>query len=122
MLTTPASLPVASALPSALPLEELIGEIAAGAALEIARALREHQNDGRSFRNAASAFGDWIARLFELRLVCAGQIDFYAVARARGARLLQERSHGEDLDARMLAVLIDAVLESLQQVVRSELN
>ena len=45
-----------------------------------------------------------------------------AVARARGARLLQERSHGEDLDARMLAVLIDAVLESLQQVVRSELN
>ena len=121
MLITPASLPAASPQPSALPLEELIGEIAAGAAVAIARALRD-QNDGLSPRNAASAFGDWIARLFELRLVCAGQIDFYAVARARGARLLQERSHGEDLDARMLATLLDAVLETLQQVVRSELN
>ena len=121
MLTIPTSLPVASPQPSTLPLEELIGEIAAGAALEIARALREHQNDGRSFRNAASAFGDRIARLFELRQVCAGQTDFYAVARARGARLLQER-YGRDINARTIAVLIDAVLEVLQQVVHAESN
>jgi hypothetical protein len=54
MLTTPASLPVASPLPSALPLDEFIGEIAAGAAVALARALR-YQNDGPSFRNASSS-------------------------------------------------------------------
>jgi len=56
-----------------------------------------------------------------VRLVYAGQIDFYAAARARGARLLQERD-GRDINARTIAVLIDAVLEILQQVVRLELN
>ena len=121
MLTAPASLPAASLQPSALALEEIIGEIAAGTALEIARALRAHQNDEPSFKNAASAFGDGIARLFELWQVCAGQIDFYAIARAGGARLLQER-HGGDLNARTIVVLIDGVLEALRQVVRAELN
>ena len=119
MLTIPTSLPVASPLPSALPLEEIIGEIAADAALEIARALREFQTDGLSFE-AKMRVGDLIARLFELRL-CAGWIDFYAVARARGARRLRER-HGEDLNAQTIAVLIGAVIEVLQQVVRAELN
>jgi hypothetical protein len=54
-------------------------------------------------------------------LVYAGQIDFYAAARARGTRLLQER-YGRDINARVIAVLIDAVIEVLQQVVRAELN
>jgi len=119
MLTTPVSLPVAFPLPPTPLLEQIIGETAAGAALAIARALC-HQNNGLSPRNAASAFGDWIARLFELRLV-AGQIDFYAVVRARGTRLLQER-HGKDLEARTIVALIDGVLEALQQIVRVELN
>ena len=65
--------------------------------------------------------GDLIARLFELWQVGAGQIDFYAAARARGARLLQER-YGKDIDARTIAVLIDAVLENLRQAIRPELN
>jgi len=121
MLTAPTPLPVASPPPSALPLDEVIGEIAASAALAVARAVREYQNDGRSSRNALSAFGDRIAQLFELWQVGAGQIDVYAVARARGAHLLQER-YGKDINARTIAVLIDAVLEILQQVVRSELN
>ena len=63
--------------------------------------------------------GDRIARLFELRLVCAGPID--AVARTRGARLLQQR-YGKDINARTIAVLADAVIEVLQHVVRAELN
>ena len=46
---------------------------------------------------------------------------FLQQAGAAGARLLRER-YGEDLDARTIAVLIDAVIEVLQQVVRSELN
>jgi hypothetical protein len=114
MLTTPASPLIAPAQ-----LEQVIGEIAAGAAMAIAQALR-YQNDGPSFRNAASAFGDWIAQLFELRL-CAGQIDFYAVVRARGAHLLQER-YGRDINARTITVLIDAVIEVLQHVARAESN
>ena len=119
MLTTPASLPAASPRPSALALEQVIGEIAAGAALAIARALREFQTHGLSFE-AKMRVGDLIARLFELRF-CAGQIDFYAVARARGARLLQER-YGRDVNARTIAALLDAVLEVLQHVVRLESN
>jgi hypothetical protein len=120
MLTTPASLPIASPQPSAPALEQVMGEVTAAAAVALARALREYQNDGLSSRNASSAFGDLIARLFELRL-CAGQLDFFAVVRARGARLLRER-HGEDLNARTIAVLIDGALEALQQIVRAELN
>jgi len=120
VLTAPATLPVASALPSTLPLEEGIGETAAAAALAIAQALHEFQTDGLSSRTRAHG-GDLIARLFELRLVYAGQIDFYAVARARGTRLLQER-YGRDINARTIAVLIDGVLEILQKVVRAELN
>ena len=54
-------------------------------------------------------------------MVYAGQIDFYAVARARGTRLLQKR-YGRDINARTIVVLIDAVIEVLQQVVRLELN
>ena len=119
MLTTPVSLPAASPLPSALPLEEVIGEIVAAAAAALARALREFQTDGLSFETKMRV-GDLIARLFELRL-CAGQIDFYAVARVRGIRLLQKR-YGEDLNARMIAALIDAVLEILQQILHAELN
>jgi len=116
MLTVPAPL---SAPPSALPLEQIIGEVTA-AAVALARALREFQTDGLSSRTRAQG-GDRIVRLFELRLVYAGQIDFYAVARARGTRLLQKR-YGRDINARTIAVLIDAVIEVLQQVVRAELN
>jgi hypothetical protein len=120
MLTTPASLPIASPQPSALALEQVVGEIAAAAAVALARALREFQTDGLS-TGSRTQWGDRIAQLFELRLVYAGQIDFYAVARAGGAHLLQQR-HGEDLDARTIAVLLDGVIEVLQHVVRAELN
>ena len=64
---------------------------------------------------------DQLVRLFELWQVCAGRTDFYAVARARGARLLQKR-HGRDISTRMIAALVDTVIEILQRVVRSELN
>jgi hypothetical protein len=118
MLTTPASLPATSPQPSALP--QIIGEITAGAAVALAQALHEFQTDGLSFE-AKMRVGDLIARLFELRLVCVGPIDFYAVARAHGARVLQER-YGRDVNARTIAVLLDAVIEVLQHVVRAELN
>jgi hypothetical protein len=121
MLTTPAPapLPIASALPSALSLEEVIGEVTAAAVVALARALREFQTDGLSF-GTKMRVGNLIARLFELRL-CAGQIDFFDVARVHGARLLQDR-YGRDVNARTIAVLIDAVIEALRHVVSRELN
>jgi hypothetical protein len=116
MLTAPAPLPVASSLP----LEEIIGEIAADAAVALARALREFQTDGLSSRTRGH-WGGLIARLFDLWQVGAGQIDVFAAVRIRGARLLQER-YGEDLDARAIAVLLGAVIAALEHVVRAELN
>jgi hypothetical protein len=120
MLIAPTSLPVASPQPSTLPLEEIIGEVAANAASAIVQALR-HQNNGLSPRNAASVFGDWIARLFELRQAYTGRLDFCAVVRARSAHVLQQR-YGRDINARTIAVLIDAVIEVLRHAVRMELN
>ena len=119
MLTTPAFLPATSPRPSALSLEQIIGQTAAGAAVALARALREFQTDELSF-GAKMCVGDWIARLFALQL-CAGQIDFYAIAQAGGARALQER-YGRDINARTIAVLLDAVIEALRHVVSRELN
>ena len=62
MLTTSTSLPVASALPSALPLEQLIGAVTADAAVVLAQALHEFQTDGLSSRTRAYG-GDRIAQL-----------------------------------------------------------
>jgi hypothetical protein len=120
MLTTPASLPIASPQPSAPALEQVIGEVTANAALAIVRALR-HQNNGLSPRNAASVFGDRVAQLFELQQAYTGRLDFCAAVRIRGAHALQER-YGKDINARTIAVLIDAVLEVLRHVVSRELN
>jgi hypothetical protein len=116
MLTAPTSLPVALALP----LEQNIGEVTADAAVAAAQAWHEFQSGGLTAGTKMHG-GDRIARLFELWQVCAGQVDFYAVARARGIGVLQERC-GEDISARTIAALIDTVLDILQQVVRAELN
>jgi hypothetical protein len=120
MRTAPASLAVVPPLPSTLPLEQVIGEITAGAALAIARALNEFQNSSLSSSTRTQG-GDLVARLVELWLACADKVHFYAVARARGAQLLQER-YGKDVNARTIDILVDGVLEVLHEVARSQLN
>jgi len=112
-------LPVAPALPSALLLEQ-VGELTADAATTVARAWCESQNGGLTTRTKMHG-GDQIAKLFELWQVCAGQVDFYAVARTGGTRLLRER-FSEEISARTIAALVDTALEILQQAVRAELN
>jgi len=119
MPTAPTPLPVAPAPPSALLLEQ-VGELTADAAATVARAWCESQNGGLTTKTKMHG-GDQIAKLFELWQVCAGQVDFYAVARAGDIRLLRER-YSEDISARTIAALIDTVLEILQQAVRAELN
>jgi hypothetical protein len=115
MLTTPISLLVAPPLP----LEE-VGERTADAAMAAALAWYESRHGGLTIETKMHG-ADQLVRLFELWQVCAGRTDFYAVARARGARLLQKR-HGRDISTRMIAALVDTVIEILQRVVRSELN
>ena len=120
MLIAPTSLLAAPPQPSTLALDEVIGETAADAAVVLARALREFQNDGLSARTRGH-WSDLIARLFELWQAGADRIDVYAMARARGTCLLQER-YGKDLDTSTIAVLVGAVVEALRHVVRTELN
>ena len=62
MLTAPDPLPVALALPSALPLEQIIGEVTADAAVVLAQALHKFQTDGLSSRTRGYG-GDRIAQL-----------------------------------------------------------
>ena len=116
MLTTP---PVAPPPPSALLLEQ-VSKLTADAAVTAARAWCESQNGGLSTKTKLHGGGQ-IAELFELWQICAGQVDFYAVARAGGIRLLRER-FGEDISAQTIAALVDTTLEILQKAVRSELN
>src|SRR5215813_9363734 len=119
MPTAPTPLPVAPVLPSTRLLQH-VGKLTADAAVTAARAWHESQNGGLTTKTKMHG-GDQIAQLFELWQVCAGQVDFYAVARAGGIRLLRER-YSEDISARTIAALIDTVLEILQQAVRAELN
>ena len=113
MLTAPAPLP-------ALPLEQIVGTVTADAAVVAAQAWHEFQSSGLTARTKMRG-GDQIIRLFELWQACAGQVDFYAVARTRGTRSLRERC-GDDISARTIAALIDTVLDILQQLIRAELN
>ena len=61
MQTTPA-LPPAASPPPFTALEQVVGEIAADAAVALARALREFQTDGLSARETRMHVGDLIAR------------------------------------------------------------
>jgi hypothetical protein len=106
--------------PSTPSLEALVGQITASAAAAIARALREREN-GRLDPRTKAQGGDLIAMLFGLQQATAGKIDFYAVARARGAQTLAER-YGDAVDARTIDILIDGAIEVLQKVVRAQMN
>src|SRR5262249_13465867 len=119
MPTAPTPLPVAPALPSARLLEQ-VGELTADAAATVARAWCESQN-GELTTKTTMHGGSQIAELFELWQVCAGQVDFYAVARTGGIRLLRERCN-KDISMWTITALIDTVLEIPQQAVRAELN
>ena len=83
MLIAPTSSPIASPRPSALVLEDVVGEITAGAAVALAQALRESQTDGLSVE-VKMRVGDLIARLFALRLYTAGQMERRRHPRAAG--------------------------------------
>ena len=62
-----------------------------------------------------------IAGLLELRNGTAGELDFNAVARLHGARVLKDR-YGQGVSDKMINSLINAALEVLGRIARARLN
>ena len=114
MLTAPALLPVAPPLPSTPQLGQVIGQITASAAAAIARALREREHGRLDSKTTARAV-DLVALLFSLQRATAGELDFYATARAQGVQALQQR-WGKTVNARTIATLVDGVIEVLSRL------
>ena len=62
-----------------------------------------------------------IAGLLELRNGTAGELDFDAVARSHGARILKDR-YGQGISDKMINSLVNTALEILGRIVRTRLN
>ena len=62
-----------------------------------------------------------IAGLLELRNGTAGELDFNAVARSHGARVLKDR-YGQGVSDKTLNSLLNAALEVLDRIIRARLN
>ena len=100
-------------------MERVIGEVVAAAARAIVRALMEYQNGGA--RPATTRHGgDLIAQLYALRQATIEQLDFDAMARTYGKRVLRE--HYADVSDAALDELVSWPLDILAKVVRSQMN
>jgi len=62
-----------------------------------------------------------IAGLLDLRNGTAGELDFNAVARLHGARVLKDR-YGQGISDRTVHSLVNAALEVLSRIVHARLN
>ena len=62
-----------------------------------------------------------IAGLLELRNGTAGKMDFDAVARSHGVRVLKDR-YGQAVSDRTINSLVNAALEVLGRIARARLN
>jgi hypothetical protein len=62
-----------------------------------------------------------IAGLLELRNGTAGELDFNAVARSHGVRILKDR-YGRGISDRTVHSLVNAALEVLGRIARARLN
>jgi hypothetical protein len=106
--------------------EAEVGEATAAAACAICQGLAEYQNGGLTSTTRAAG-GERVAALYWLQQTHAGRIDFPAVARTEGRRVLQTyldadfyRCHGPGAGEGTLGLFIDAALEVLAQVTAFE--
>jgi hypothetical protein len=103
----------------------LIGDLVAGAACLVAQGLGEccarGKMDGEMSAGTRRQGGELIAGLLEIRQGTAGELDFDAVARSQGRRVLRERN-GDSVSDKMISGLVDAVLQIVGRIVRSRLN
>jgi hypothetical protein len=101
--------------------ERLIGELVAATACLFAQSLGECWARGKMNGDTRQLGRALIAGLLELRNGTAGELDFNAVARSHGARILRDR-HSQDISDKTINSLINAALEVLDRIVRTRLN
>jgi len=102
--------------------ERHIGELIAGCACLVAQGLEECLAHGKMNGQMSAATKvqgrALIAGLLELRNGTAGELDFNAVARLHGAKVLQ----GQGVSDKTIDSLLNAALEILDRIVRARLN
>jgi hypothetical protein len=113
--------PAAPAPASDEPIERLIGEVTAAAAVALMAALQEWQN-GKLTPKTRTAGGDLVAQLWELRRATMGELDFEQVAWEQGRLALRQRCNGGGYPTKTGDILIESVLEILDKVVQAQLN
>jgi hypothetical protein len=102
--------------------ERLIGELIAATACLVAQGLEEcwarGEMDGQMSADTKVQGRALVAGLLELRNDTAGELDFNAVARLYGAKVLQ----GQGVSDKTIDSLLDAALAILDRIVRARLN
>jgi len=105
--------------------ERLIGELIAATACLFAQGLGEcwarGKMNGQMSADTKEHGSVLIAGLLELRNSTAGELDFNAVARSHGARVLKDR-YGQGVSDKTLNSLLNAALEVLDRIIRARLN
>ena len=105
--------------------ERLIGELIAATACLFAQGLGEcwarGKMNGQMSADTRQRGRALIAGLLELRNGTAGELDFNAVARSHGARVLKDR-YGQGVSDKTLNSLLNAALEVLDRIIRARLN
>src|SRR5262245_23296338 len=108
-----------------LSVEQLIGELIAATACLFAQGLGEcwarGKMNGQMSADTRERGRALIAGLLELRNGTAGELDFNAVARLHGARILKNR-YGSGVSDKTINSLINAALEVLGRIARARLN
>src|SRR5262249_14491471 len=105
--------------------ERFIGELIAATACLFAQGLGEcwarGKMNGQMSADTKQQGSVLIAGLRELRNGTAGELDFNAVARSHGARVLKDR-YGQGVSDKTLNSLLNAALEVLDRIIRARLN
>ena len=105
--------------------ERFIGELIAATACLFAQGLGEcwarGKMNGQMSADTKEQGSVLIAGLLELRNGTAGELDFNAVARSHGARVLKDR-YGQGVSDKTLNSLLNAALEVLDRIICARLN
>jgi hypothetical protein len=105
--------------------EEFIGDLVAATACLLARGLGEcwagGKMNGQTSADTKQHGATLIAGLIQLRNGTAGELDFNAVARSRGTKVLKDR-YGQGINDKTINNLINATLEVFDRIIRSQLH
>jgi hypothetical protein len=96
-------------------IEQHIAVAVADAVSVLSRGMLEYWNDGKIAPATKMAGSEHVAALYKLTQATPAGVDFVAVARSGGRRVLQER-HGGDLSEPVLDEVIGGLLEIVDRV------